>query len=147
MRSKSTTAVALACGLFLVACGNKESAETGASDPGSDTGTAAVEAQPDGVPLEIAGDGNPPPGEMYQPPVETHAAEPTALVQAQAVQGVIHPFMTQQLRMFILEKGRMPSDFSEFANARMDSVPFPPDGMEYVIDPAEHAVKMVKIQQ
>lgn len=66
------------------------------------------------------------------------------LEEAQSMQGAIHPFMTQQLQMFIQKEGRIPTSFAEFASARMDSVPFPPDGMKYVIDPVARQVKVVK---
>ena len=62
----------------------------------------------------------------------------------EALVGAVHPFMTQQLRIFIQQKGRMPKDFSEFASARMDSVPRPPEGMKYVIDTATTEIKVVK---
>jgi hypothetical protein len=52
--------------------------------------------------------------------------------------------MTAQLRRYIDENGRMPASFAEFASARMDSVPFAPDGMEYVIDTARREVKVVR---
>ncbi len=61
-----------------------------------------------------------------------------------ALEGAVHVMMTTQLRKFIQENGRLPGDFSEFASARMDSVPFPPDGMKYVIDYATMEVKVVK---
>ena len=61
-----------------------------------------------------------------------------------ALEGAVHAFMTIQLQKFIQENGRMPKDFSEFANARMDSVPFPPPGMDFVIDYANKQVKVVK---
>jgi hypothetical protein len=51
--------------------------------------------------------------------------------------------MTSQVRIFIREKGRMPESFAAFANARMDSVPFPPDGMEYAIDYHSRQIKTV----
>jgi prepilin-type N-terminal cleavage/methylation domain-containing protein len=75
------------------------------------------------------------------------SADPSAVTtipQAhQPIEGRVHPFMTSQLRIFIREKGRMPDSFAEFANARMDSVPFPPDGMEYAIDYSSRQIKIV----
>ena len=61
-----------------------------------------------------------------------------------ALEGAVHPFMTSQLRRFIQEKGRLPESFSEFTTARMDSVPRPPPGMEYVIDANAQAAKVVR---
>ena len=55
--------------------------------------------------------------------------------------------MTTQLRIFIREKGRMPESFSEFAGARMDSVPFAPEGMEYAIDYQNRQVKVVRTKK
>ena len=46
--------------------------------------------------------------------------------------------------MFIEKNGRVPDSFSEFANSAMDSVPLAPDGMKFVIDPADRTVKAVK---
>ena len=46
--------------------------------------------------------------------------------------------------MYIEKNGRMPESFSEFANSAMDSVPLAPDGMKFVIDPADRTVKAVK---
>ena len=40
--------------------------------------------------------------------------------------------------------GRMPESFSEFAFRNMDSVPPVPEGMKFVIDPVDKAVKVVK---
>jgi hypothetical protein len=52
--------------------------------------------------------------------------------------------MTGQLKRFIEEKGRLPKDFAEFAAARMDSVPRPPEGLKYAIDATTQEVKLVK---
>lgn len=60
------------------------------------------------------------------------------------LQGAIHAQLTIQLRMFIEKNGRVPDSFSEFANSAMDTVPLAPDGMKYVIDPADRTVKAVK---
>jgi hypothetical protein len=84
-------------------------------------------------------------------PTETpgSATDPTVAATgipqaAQPIEGRVHPFMTSQLRIFIRDNGRMPESFAEFANARMDSVPFPPDGMEYAIDYHSREVKTVR---
>jgi len=88
-----------------------------------------------------------------QPQIPQAAPQPNQqAAQAQAVQtaaleGAIHVAMTIQLHKFIQETGRMPKDFSEFAGARMDSVPFAPEGMEYAIDFANKQVKVVKIKK
>jgi hypothetical protein len=53
------------------------------------------------------------------------------------------PFLTQQLRLFMQEKSRMPESFTELARARLDSVPRPPEGKKWVIDTATQQVKAV----
>lgn len=73
-------------------------------------------------------------------------AGPVQTVFQQEIVGEIHANMTMQLRLFIQQKGRMPTSFSEFTSARMDSVPFPPAGKMYVIDAATQTVKIVKKQ-
>jgi hypothetical protein len=52
--------------------------------------------------------------------------------------------MTEQLRIFVQEHGRLPTDFAEFIRARLDSVPRVPQGMKWAIDPATQEVKLVK---
>jgi hypothetical protein len=77
----------------------------------------------------------------------TRAAAPLKAAEAKnavPLEGLVHVFMTTQLRKFIQETGRLPTDFSEFSSARLDSVPFPPDGMKYAIDYATLEVKAVK---
>jgi hypothetical protein len=69
---------------------------------------------------------------------------PAAVNPSDALVGAVHGFMTQQLQLFVKEKGRLPRDFSEFAGAKMDSVPRPPEGMMYVIDEKTLQVKVVK---
>ncbi len=73
---------------------------------------------------------------------ETAAASATAT--AQPLEGQVDPFLTQQLRAFVQQKGRLPADFGELARARLDSRPCPPVGMKWVIDPATQEVKAVK---
>lgn len=58
--------------------------------------------------------------------------------------GIVDPIMTKQLRIFLREAGRMPESFSELANARMDSVPRPPEGMKWIIDSATVEVKLAR---
>jgi len=52
--------------------------------------------------------------------------------------------MTEQLQIFIQQKGRLPADFAEFARVRLDSVPRTPPGTKYAIDPVTREVKIVK---
>jgi hypothetical protein len=74
---------------------------------------------------------------------QTQPAQATQTIQ-QRLQGAIHAQLTVQLRMYIEKNGRMPASFAEFVNSAMDSAPPAPDGMKFVIDPADKAVKVVK---
>lgn len=56
----------------------------------------------------------------------------------------MHFAMTLELRKYVTETGRLPDTFAEFAGARMDSIPFPPEGMTYAIDPATIEVKLIR---
>lgn len=58
----------------------------------------------------------------------------------------MNAFLTSQLRIFIQQKGRLPTDFGEFAIARLDSVPRAPKGMTWAIDRTTQEVKLVKRQ-
>jgi hypothetical protein len=58
--------------------------------------------------------------------------------------GVVVPFLTTQLRIFIQEKGRLPQSFAELAGARLDSVPRLDPGLTFIIDPATQEVKIVR---
>jgi|SRR5437667_3360996 len=74
-----------------------------------------------------------------------NVAQPVQPIQ-ERINGAIHAQLTVQLRMYIEKKGRMPQDFSEFANSAMDSVPLAPEGMKFVLDPVDRTVKVVKKQ-
>ena len=63
---------------------------------------------------------------------------------SQPLEGPADPGMTEQLRIFVQEHGRLPTDFAEFIRARLDSVPRVPQGMKWAIDPATQEVKLVK---
>src|SRR6185503_16454297 len=78
------------------------------------------------------------------PPKYVTAAAQNA--PAENVSGEVNAFLTEQLRIFIREKGRAPSDFAELARARLDSVPRPPEGKKWVIDNATKEVKTVASQ-
>ena len=79
-------------------------------------------------------------GAAAKPP---QVQQPVAPIQ-QRLQGAIHAQLTIQLRRYIEKNGRMPDNFSEFANATMDSVPEAPNGMKFAIDPTDGTVKAVK---
>ena len=126
--------------LALIGCSKKEAAAP-AEQPAAPA--PAAEAQPD-APRTVV---NSTPSAPSQTPAAAKrpvAAPVTAVNPADALVGAVHGFMTQQLQQFVKEKGRLPRDFSEFAGARMDSVPRPPEGMMYVIDEKNLQVKVVK---
>jgi hypothetical protein len=75
------------------------------------------------------------------PPTYVTATAENALTENAA--GEPDPFLTQQLRLFMQEKSRMPESFTELARARLDSVPRPPEGKKWVIDTATQQVKAV----
>ena len=75
------------------------------------------------------------------PPDYVKATAENALAANAA--GEPDPFLTQQLRLFMQEKSRMPESFTELARARLDSVPRPPEGKKWVIDTATQQVKAV----
>ena len=52
--------------------------------------------------------------------------------------------MTAALKAFVQEKGRLPQNLLELKNAKLDSMPRPPAGFIYAIDPATVEVKLVK---
>jgi len=86
-----------------------------------------------------------------QPVSTTPLPPPTPVVKANAensiqagVNGQVDPFLTSQLRIFMNQKGRLPQSFTEFAAARLDSMPTPPTGMKWVIDSADGQVKAVQ---
>ena len=59
------------------------------------------------------------------------------------VTGEVNEFLTQQLRIFIQQQGRLPQSFAEFARARLDNVPKPPPGTKWVIDSTSQQVEAV----
>jgi hypothetical protein len=61
-------------------------------------------------------------------------------LQANVVGEVSEP-LTQQLKIFIQQQGRMPQTFAEFAKARLDNVPKPPPGTIWAIDSTSQQVK------
>ncbi len=67
-----------------------------------------------------------------------------AVADAKPLDGQVQPFLTQQLRAFVQQRGRLPSDFSELARTSLDSVPRAPAGMRWAIDPTTREVKAVK---
>src|SRR6266487_179954 len=85
------------------------------------------------------------PGALPPPPPKyvTAAAQNAP---AENVAGEVNAFLTEQLRIFIREKGRMPESFAELARTRLDSIPRPPAGKKWVIDNATKEVKAAQAQ-
>ena len=80
-----------------------------------------------------------------QPAPNAAPAQPAAVPIQQRINGAIHAQLTVQLRMYMEKNGgRMPDSFSEFAFRNLDTVPAVPEGMKFVIDPVDKAVKVVK---
>ena len=69
------------------------------------------------------------------PPAESQAGQPLV--------GQADPFLTEQLRIFIQQKGRLPTNFVELASG-VDSRPRKPAGMKWAIDSVTREVKLVK---
>jgi len=79
------------------------------------------------------------------PPSPAVTARAQNAVQ-QSVAGDVDASLTAQLRVFVQKQGRLPANFGEFANARLDSVPRPPAGKKWVIDGPNLQVKAVASQ-
>jgi hypothetical protein len=60
------------------------------------------------------------------------------------LEGTVDPTLTWALKSFVQEKGRMPQSMLELKSAKLDSVPRPPPGFVYAIDPVTVEVKVVK---
>ena len=63
-----------------------------------------------------------------------------------SINGEVNPFLTQQLRIFVQQKGRLPSSFNELASTRLDSIPRPPAGKKWAIDGSTLEVKAMDAQ-
>jgi hypothetical protein len=131
-RMKTIWALALGCSLTLAGCGKKpqpiarpvpSKPEAQARQQASAHRTVPKAAAPEPTPVPSA---------------------PTQPAPAQPIAGVVAPFLTSQLKIFIQEKGRLPESFAEFAAARLDNVPPLQAGLSFVIDPATREVKIVK---
>ena len=120
---KCTTLLVVAV-LVLSACGKK-------------SGSASVIAKPK--------PGETPSGTALPPPPQYIAATARNAPE-QNVVGEVNTFLTEQLRIFIREKGRLLENFTEFTRARLDSVPRPPEGRRWVIDAASREVKAALTQ-
>src|SRR5260370_34887415 len=61
----------------------------------------------------------------------------------ETVEGDVNPFLTDQLRIFVQQQGRLPRTFTEFVRARLDSTPRPPAGKMWAIDSGSSRIKPV----
>ena len=115
----------------LAGCHKKEAAgSTQPAAPQDSTASTGAPAQP-GKPL--------PPPPLYV----TANADNTP---RQSVVGDVDPFLTEQLRSFAKQKGRLPQSFFEFTSSSLDSIPRPPAGKKWVIDASDLQVKAVPAQ-
>lgn len=80
------------------------------------------------------------------PPPPKYVAATAHNAPVENAAGEVNAFLTEQLRIFIREKGRLPQSFAELARVRLDSVPRPPEGKKWVIDTASKEVKAVASQ-
>jgi hypothetical protein len=122
----------LSAALMSSGCGRKKSQDSPEAAPTNAAPAAEAQPVPGSIPPPAA---TPDPG--ANPPPAQAAGE-------QQLVGAVHGFMTQQLRLFVQQKGRLPQDFAEFASARMDSVPRPPEGFRWAVDNSTVQVKLVR---
>jgi hypothetical protein len=126
--STSGLALTLLVGLALAGCGRQE-----AGGPTGNPKAAAGETEAASAPA----------GQATAAPASQGGRPPRTEPAGQPLYGLVHPFMTTQLRRYVAENGRLPKDFNEFARAKMDSVPRLPSGVKFAIDPVTQEVKMV----
>jgi hypothetical protein len=138
------------CMFALSGCGRKEAASAQSKSQPSTEQAAQIESEyilPANKPA--AATPSPAASPIAASPSPTQPrpklAQPVQPIQ-ERINGAIHAQLTVQLRMYIEKNGRMPESFSEFAFRNMDSVPPVPEGMKFVIDPVDKAVKVVKKQ-
>ena len=98
-----------------------------------------------GAPETAAGPASQQPAKPLPPPPKYVTAN-AQNAPAENVAGEVNAFLTEQLRIFIREKGRMPESFTELARVRLDSIPHPPAGKKWVIDNATKEVKAAQAQ-
>jgi len=134
----------LVCWTTLCGCSRKDQSASEAGPQPTPEQAAQIEAEyvlPASQPAAAA------PGSPQPAPQQPQPAQSVAVAQQpiqQRLSGAIHAKLTIQLRQYIEKNGQMPGSFAEFANSAMDSAPAAPDGMKFVIDPADRTVKAVK---
>jgi hypothetical protein len=116
-------------------CGKGKETPANPSQPAAETATApAPQSQP----------AQQPPPQATAEAASNPSTPPPAQGGSEQLVGMVHGFMTQQLRIFVQQKGRLPQNFTEFTSARMDSVPRPPEGFHWAIDEKTIEVKLVR---
>src|SRR2546426_4113455 len=134
------------CPFALCGCGKKEAASSVERSPQPTPEQAAQIESEYILPVNKAASATPPTAASPSPgQPRPNVVRPVQPIQ-ERINGAIHAQLTVQLRMYIEKNGRMPQNFSEFANTAMDTVPLAPEGMKFVIDPVDRAVKVVKKQ-
>ncbi len=125
----------------LTGCHKKEQPRATENTPAAAPQAAAPEpAQPATAPAEETPLALPVP--QGPPPAPVAARAQNQIVAT--VEGDIDPFLTSQLKAFVMKEQRLPNSFAEFANRKLDSIPRPPEGKRWVIDAANLQVKAVK---
>jgi hypothetical protein len=122
----------------LSSCSKKESAQSAPLSPEQE---AAIESQ------YVAPANQPAPESAAPTPTQTKPAQRAQPAQPrlqERINGRVQPILTQLLRAYVKKTGRMPETFTEFMYGTMDSAPLAPEGMKFVIDPADQSVKVVK---
>ena len=128
-----------------VICAGCSKNEVTSSEPAAPEGVAP--ADPGATPAEAPAPASAAPAQPSSPqPAPAQSADQVNLSPA-ALEGAVHPQMTLLLRKFVQQNGRMPKSFSEFGSSMMDSVPFPPAGMEFVIDETTREVKVRRLRK
>jgi hypothetical protein len=94
---------------------------------------------PSAAPQRANGSQTPPTTGALAPGVGTRADNSVR----EKVEGEVNPFLTGQLQLFVQQKGRLPQSFTEFVNARLDSVPRPPAGKRWAIDRGSTEIKAI----
>jgi hypothetical protein len=131
------------CVCVLCGCGREDAAS--AQNKSQPTPEQAAQIESEYIlPANRAASASPPTAAVPSPGQPRPNAPRQVIPIQERINGAIHAQLTVQLRMYIEKNGRMPQTFSEFANTAMDSVPLAPEGMKFVIDPVDKAVKVVK---
>jgi hypothetical protein len=144
MSMKVPVILVVLCWLSFTSCGKKDGASSQNKAEPTPEQTAQIESEYI-LPANKAASATPAPATRPSPGQARPNAVPPVRPIQERINGAIHAQLTVQLRMYMEKNGgRMPESFSEFAFRNMDSVPPVPEGMKFVIDPVDKAVKVVK---